>query len=114
VNLRRVALVAVPLATTLIGISDHDLWEPDEPRAAELGREFLDGGSWCVPTLNGAPFMEKPPLVYWTIAPSIKVFGVHDWAARIPGVLFTWGTLLFTWLLAGRLYGRGMLRFSCW
>jgi 4-amino-4-deoxy-L-arabinose transferase-like glycosyltransferase len=107
VNLRRAALIGVFLSTTLIGIFDHDLWEPDEPRAAELGREFLDPGARAsVPTLNGRPFLEKPPLVYWSIAASLKVFGVHDWAARLPGVLFGWGTLLFTGLLARRLYGR--------
>jgi 4-amino-4-deoxy-L-arabinose transferase-like glycosyltransferase len=107
VNLRRAALIAVLLSTTLIGIFDHDLWEPDEPRAAELGREFLDPGARAsVPTLNGKPFLEKPPLVYWSIAASLKVFGVHDWAARLPGVLFGWGTLLLSGLLASRLYGR--------
>jgi 4-amino-4-deoxy-L-arabinose transferase-like glycosyltransferase len=107
VILRRAALIGVLLCSTLIGIFDHDLWEPDEPRAAELGREFLvPGARASLPTLNGKPFLEKPPLVYWSIAASLKVFGVRDGAARLPGVLFGWGTLLFTGLLARRLYGR--------
>jgi 4-amino-4-deoxy-L-arabinose transferase-like glycosyltransferase len=59
-----------------------------------------------VPRLNGEPFLEKPPLVYWTIALSLKLFGIHDWAARLPAVFFGWGTLLFTGLLAQRIYGR--------
>jgi 4-amino-4-deoxy-L-arabinose transferase-like glycosyltransferase len=106
VRLRRLALFGVLLATTFLGLFDHDLWAPDEPRAAELGHEFLfEGRSWAVPTLNGRPFVEKPPLVYWTIAVSLNVFGVGDGAARVPCILFAWGTLLFVWLLARRLYG---------
>lgn len=102
---RRAALLGVLLAVTLLGLFDHDLWTPDEPRAAELGREFLGSGSWAVPTLNGVPFVEKPPLVYWTIAASLKLFGVSDGAARVPCLLFGWGTLFFVWLLARRLHG---------
>jgi 4-amino-4-deoxy-L-arabinose transferase-like glycosyltransferase len=105
VNFRRAVLAGVLLATTLIGTFDHDLWAPDEPRAAELGRSFLESGSWSIPRLNGEPFLEKPPLVYWTIAASLKVFGLHDWAVRLPALLFAWGTLLFTGLLGRRLYG---------
>jgi 4-amino-4-deoxy-L-arabinose transferase-like glycosyltransferase len=114
VSARRVATPAALLAVLGIGIFDHDLWAPDEPRAAELGREFLDPGhSWAVPTLNGRPFMEKPPLVYWTIAAALKAFGVHDGVARLPCVLFGAGTLLFTWLLARALYGPGAGGASC-
>ncbi len=105
-NARRAALAAVLLVTTFVGLFDHDLWAPDEPRAAELGREFLEpGASWAVPTLNGRPFMEKPPLVYWTIAASLKLFKEHDGVARLPCLLFGAGTLLFAWLLARALYG---------
>jgi 4-amino-4-deoxy-L-arabinose transferase-like glycosyltransferase len=102
---KRLVFVLIVGVTTLVGVFDHDLWAPDEPRAAELGREFLDGGSWMFPRLAGEPFLEKPPLVYWTIAASLKLFGAQDWAARLPAVLFGWGTLLFTFLLARKIYG---------
>jgi 4-amino-4-deoxy-L-arabinose transferase-like glycosyltransferase len=106
VRARPLAALAGLLAVLSVGIFDHDLWAPDEPRAAELGREFLEPGrSWAVPTLNGRPFLEKPPLVYWTIAGCLRAFGVHDGVARLPCVFFGGGTLLFTWLLARRLYG---------
>jgi 4-amino-4-deoxy-L-arabinose transferase-like glycosyltransferase len=101
----RPALLAVALPLLLLGIFDHELWTPDEPRAAELSREFLEPGhSWSVPTLNGEPFLEKPPLVYWTAALSMKLFGPNAPAARLPCVLFGLGTLAFTLLLGRSLF----------
>lgn len=93
-------------AVTLTAIFDHELWTPDEPRDAEIAREMADGGSWTVPTLNRKPHLEKPPMFFWAAAAAFKLFGAHAWAGRIPSVLFSWGTLLFTFLLARRMFGR--------
>ncbi|HKQ31253.1 MAG TPA: glycosyltransferase family 39 protein [Burkholderiales bacterium] len=103
---RRWLYMLMILAVSFSGIFDHDLWTPDEPRAAELSREFLDHGRWSVPTLNQEPFVEKPPLVYWVGAMSLKVLGTYDWAVRIAGLLFSLGTLFFVYLLAKRLVDR--------
>jgi 4-amino-4-deoxy-L-arabinose transferase-like glycosyltransferase len=104
-SLALVGAIVVPLL--LLGIFDHELWTPDEPRAAELSREFLEPGhSWAVPTLNGEPFLEKPPLVYWASAASMKLFGVSASAARLPCILFGLATLVFTGLLGQALYGK--------
>lgn len=107
--------VAIILAVSFVGIFDHDLWTADEPRVAEIGREFLDEGvSLAVPRLNGEPFMEKPPLYFWCVALSYKIFGGPSAsAARIPSVFFGLGTLVFTYLLAGRMYGRKAAGWSC-
>lgn len=102
----RLLLAAIIAPILLLGIFDHELWTPDEPRAAELSREFLEPGhSWAVPTLNREPFLEKPPLVYWTSAVSMRLFGVSAWAARLPCVLFGIGMLVFTGLLGRALFG---------
>lgn len=61
--------IAIIVIMPFVGIFDHDLWGPDEPRVAETGREFLDAGnSLAVPRLNREPFLEQPPLYYWTLA----------------------------------------------
>ena len=99
------ALIVLLLLITLIGIFNRDLQYFDELRESEIGREFLDHHNWAVPTLNNQPFMEKPPLVYWFVALSFRIFGNHDWAARIPCVIFGWGILLFTFLLVKKVYG---------
>ena len=63
---------------------------------AQIARNMLDSGDWVIAHLNGVPYIEKSPLVYWLIAISYKIFGVHDWSARIPvalaAVLLVWTT----------------------
>jgi len=51
---------------------------------AQIARNMLSSGDWVTAHLDGVPFLEKPPLIYWAIAVSYKVFGAHDWSARIP------------------------------
>ena len=51
---------------------------------AQIARNMLASGDWVTAHLDGLIYVEKPPLVYWTIAASYRVFGAHDWAARIP------------------------------
>jgi 4-amino-4-deoxy-L-arabinose transferase-like glycosyltransferase len=65
-----------------------------EARRAETAREVLQDGQWLAPTLLGRPFLTKPPLLYWLSALSLGLFGVHDWAARIPSLLATLGSWL--------------------
>jgi len=70
------------------------LSDPDEGRYAEIPREMLQGGHWFKLTLLGYPYYEKPPLPYWFVASGLKLFGVHDWAARTPLLL---GLVLLCW-----------------
>jgi hypothetical protein len=51
---------------------------------AQIARNMLSSGDWVTARLDGVAYLEKPPLIYWMIAICYKVFGVHDWAARIP------------------------------
>lgn len=59
----------------------------DEPRYAQVAREMLAAHDWVTPTLGGLPWLEKPPLYYWQAMLAYRVFGVTDWAARLPSVL---------------------------
>lgn len=56
---------------------------------AQIAHNMLTSGDWVTAHLDGVPFLEKPPLIYWMIALSFKIFGAHDWAARIPCALST-------------------------
>ena len=64
---------------------------------AQIARNMLTSGDWVTARLDGIPYLEKAPLVYWAIAISYKMFGLHDWAARIPIVL---SILALAWLTA--------------
>jgi 4-amino-4-deoxy-L-arabinose transferase-like glycosyltransferase len=79
------------------------LWEPDEARYAEIPREMLATGDWLTPRLNHVLYFEKPPLQYWLSAVSMKLFGLHAFAARLPLALATLILLWCAWRLARRL-----------
>src|ERR1041385_2300012 len=69
------------------GLGSFGLVGADEPRYAQIAREMLARHDWITPTLNGTPWLEKPALYYWSAIVSYKVFGVSDWAARVPSAL---------------------------
>jgi len=74
---------------------------------AQIARNMLSSGDWVIARLDGVPYLEKSPLVYWVIAASYRVFGVHDWAARIPvalaAVLLAWVTYRYgRWAFGAR------------
>ena len=73
---------------------------------AQIARNMIESGDWVTARLDGVPYLEKSPLIYWIMAVSFRVFGVHDWAARLPlaliNVLLCWVTARF----AGWAFGR--------
>jgi len=79
-------------------LSGIGLLGPDEPRYAQVAREMLARHDWVTPVLYGHPWLEKPILLYWGEMLSYKLFGVSDWAARIPSAfaatLLVFGTFL--------------------
>jgi len=74
---------------------------------AQIARNMLDSGDWVTARLDGIAYLEKAPLKYWMIAICYKIFGVRDWAARLPVALSTialcWLTFrIGTWALSAR------------
>ena len=77
------------------GLGAFGLLGADEPRYAQVAREMLDRGDWVTPTLNGKPWLEKPPLYYWQAMASYRVAralstgsdGVNEQTARLPGAI---------------------------
>lgn len=79
-------LIAIPAFFFLWRLSSFGLIGADEPRYAQVAREMLERHDWITPTLGGVPWLEKPPLYYWQAMIAYKLFGVSDWAARLPSV----------------------------
>jgi 4-amino-4-deoxy-L-arabinose transferase-like glycosyltransferase len=69
------------------GLASFGLVGADEPRYAQIAREMLQRHDWITPVLGGKPWLEKPVLFYWQAMLSYSVFGVSDWAARLPNAL---------------------------
>jgi 4-amino-4-deoxy-L-arabinose transferase-like glycosyltransferase len=63
---------------------------------AQMARNMLSSGDWVTARLDGVPFLEKAPLIYWMIAVFYKIFGAYDWSARIPIALSMIGLCLAT------------------
>jgi 4-amino-4-deoxy-L-arabinose transferase-like glycosyltransferase len=59
------------------------LFEPDESRYAQIPREMLQRGEWVLPVLQGEPYLDKPPLLYWLVMGSYRLLGVPDWSALL-------------------------------
>lgn len=98
-------LCLVWLGTGLVG---HDPWKPDEAYSFGLIYSILQNGNWLVPTLAGEPYMDKPPLFYWTAALFAKLFStslsLHD-GARLASGFYSTLSLLFMGLAGRKLYG---------
>lgn len=68
---------------------------PDEPRYASVGRAMAQSGDFVTPRLNGHPWFEKPPLLYWMVALSHWLRLPGEWAARLPVALASVAFLIF-------------------
>lgn len=84
-----------------------DLWNPDEPRDAEIAREMFVTKDFVVPTLNGQAFLEKPPLFYWLVCAASRLKGkVTETTARFPSALFAVLGMLVTFYLGKNVFGK--------
>jgi 4-amino-4-deoxy-L-arabinose transferase-like glycosyltransferase len=70
----------------------------------QVAREMLQRHDYVTPYINGIRFFDKPPLMYWMAAGSMRLFGVHDWAARLPLALAVLALLFSVYALGVRLF----------
>lgn len=74
-----------------------------EAMFALIPREMLRAGQYLTPTLNGVPYLDKPPLLYWLILTAYRLLGEAEWTARLPNLLCALGEIWFTCLIGRRL-----------
>ncbi|MDA7915828.1 glycosyltransferase family 39 protein [Verrucomicrobia bacterium] len=99
---RITGLLVVVFFFILLG--DRSLNEPDEGRYGEIAREMVETGNWLVPHIWYVPHLDKPPMTYWLVAVSIKIFGLNEFAVRLPLALAGMSGVLMVFLL-GREFG---------
>jgi 4-amino-4-deoxy-L-arabinose transferase-like glycosyltransferase len=102
------ALIAFCGFLFFAGLQVIGLVGADEPRYAQIAREMLQRHDWVTPVLYGQPWLEKPPLYYWSAMLAYKATrGVSDWAARIPSAILCSLMIFFIYVWA-RHFRRGM------
>jgi len=95
----RLLWVVLPLAYLVYfyDLSATGLLGPDEPRYASVARQMARSGDWITPRLWGAPWFEKPVLLYWLSGVGFRLGLSTELAPRLPGALIAVAFLAFYW-----------------
>jgi len=78
-------------------VSPPSLMDDVDAVQAQISRNMLSSHDWVTARLDGIPYLEKAPLIYWLMAICFRIFGPFDWAARIPVVL---SAMALAWMTA--------------
>jgi 4-amino-4-deoxy-L-arabinose transferase-like glycosyltransferase len=114
----QIPLWSVPLILLLLylclfsGLGALGLVGPDEPRYAAIARAMSETHDWVTPRLWGTPWFEKPVLYYWTAGIAMRLFGVSEFAARLPSALAALLAVAAVAWTALRSYGLGAAWYS--
>lgn len=107
-SLARWAILTILGLTVCLAGMDMPLLEPDETRYAQIPREMLASGEMSVPLLDGEPYYDKPPLFYWAVASSYRLFGESIPAARLIPDIAVLVTLLLTYAVGRKSLGEAI------
>ena len=106
-----VILIALAALLHVVTVGTGDLYSETEGQYAGAAREMVASHNWLLPTNNGIPRLQKPPLLYWVIIASYKILGVNEAAARLPVALAVVATVALIFLIGEKLsdYWRGFI-----
>lgn len=93
-------LLGLAVLLRLASMAWLPLMDTTEARYSEIARKMFVLGDWITPWHGNLPFWGKPPLSFWLTAGSFKLFGVSEFAARLPHFLCLLAVALLVWLMA--------------
>ncbi|HEV8046504.1 MAG TPA: glycosyltransferase family 39 protein [Terriglobales bacterium] len=80
-------------------VSPPSLMDDVDAVQAQIARNMLTSGDWVTARLDGVVYLEKAPLIYWTMAVAYATLGAHHWVARLPvalsAIALCWLTFAF-------------------
>ncbi|MEL6142642.1 MAG: phospholipid carrier-dependent glycosyltransferase, partial [Bacteroidota bacterium] len=95
-------LTGLTILAYFLHLGLNNIWTPNESFYAEAVREMLESGNYLELFYNYEPRFNKPPLLYWLMAISASIFGLSEFAIRLPVALLGLGTVYLTYQM-GRL-----------
>lgn len=107
-------LTALCAAAYVFGLTDHGLTNWQEAQRALVAREMQARADWIVPTVDGRPYLAKPPLIYWSQLAIATLRGTTtgEFELRLTVALAGWLGVLATYLVARRELGDLAARWS--
>lgn len=99
-NNKRLLTAGIALLVLFAGLWCGELESGDETRVAGIAAEMFLSNDYLIPTLNGKEFLEYPPFFYWCVCLMYSLFGMTDFAAKLPGALAAFGCVMLTFSLA--------------
>ena len=98
-------LIGLWLAIYAAGLSRAPLLDDADTVHAEAARGMLQRHDWVTLYVNGVRYLEKAPLMYWSVAVSYKFFGISEWSTRFPLMLGVLAMILATYGLGRWAFG---------
>ncbi len=89
-----------------------DMMEVDATQYAEISREMSETGNYLEVYQYGKDYLDKPPFLFWVTSLSITVFGVNNFAFKLPSILFALLAIYSTYRLARLLYNDSIARWA--
>ncbi|HZL50596.1 MAG TPA: glycosyltransferase family 39 protein [Terracidiphilus sp.] len=98
-------LAAIFAAVQFASLFSPPLLDDVDSAHAQAAQRMVDTGDLITSKINGIRYIEKPPLPYWVVAASYKVFGENTFATHLPNTLAMLGLTWLAWLWARRAWG---------
>src|SRR5512137_422839 len=98
-----ILLALISIGSLFFRIGSLPLSGADEPRYARIAQEMYERADWITPSLEGKPWLEKPPLYYWLTIPLYAIFGGNEISARLGPALCAFITALAVFWLGAKL-----------
>jgi 4-amino-4-deoxy-L-arabinose transferase-like glycosyltransferase len=111
-SLQLVLLLALAGILFFVGLGSTGLTDRDEGRNAEAGREMYEQGQWISPTFNYEPRFAKPVFMYWLMTLSYHLFGVDEFAARLPSAVAAMILIFLQYVFLARCRGPAVALFG--
>jgi 4-amino-4-deoxy-L-arabinose transferase-like glycosyltransferase len=106
------ALLAACVGVYFIGGIAIPLMDIDASQYASISREMIERNSYLQVFDLGKDYLDKPPMLFWLSAFSMKIFGVYDWAYRLPSLLFLGVALYATYQFTALYYHKQTARLA--